>query len=1229
MHVLPSIAPKYILSRCVVPRDLLHFIFAMLFICSLVTQSWGEELLAARIHHLHGRVEVSTDDGKTWSGASQGQDLYFQDTVRTDRLSRASLLMADQSLVKIAPQSTVKVVQVVPSPKIAIGLAVKGVLARANQSLYRMIRGRVWIRSSAAVLIETPAANVGIRGTEFGLAVLDNGDTYLSMLEGEARMFNQHGSIDVLSGEQGFCRPGSAPVKRILLDPEDAVQWSLTYPTPVSFRDYYFVSQDPGRLAAMLEDVEKRLAASPEDPFLRIEQGEILHDIGRWEEAQESFLAAEKHPSCRARARTGLGWLRLSLGDIEGARALFARADQPTEMSILGASLVLYKMGLSGESLMFVEEGLRVIGRKVRLLVQAAYLNLLSGQSKEALVLLEEATRIEPTALGYGLLSNVHLVHNKKGEALIAAQRAVKTSPFSSTAQVDLAWARQAHFDIPGALEAAQGAVGLDPQNTRALVTYGQLLFGSGSIAEAHEVACKVLEFSPNEPLAHNLVGYVLLARRKTDKAIESFENSIRLDSSQASPHLGLGISHMRKGDVEKALEEMLVATLLEPRESLNYTYLGKALYQVKEFDQALKALQKAKVLDPRDPSPHLYSGIIRTDLKEAAQAIEDLEKSVELNDNRAVYRSRFLLDQDRAVKNVNLARTYLGLGMRAMAKNRALLSLKDDPNNSAAHSFMSDVLHEELSFVALNSERFKALLLAPPNQNSFNSFNQYTSFFEAPQVGGSPEVRVGNHGFQEYYGDFWLSWDDLALREFGWYRGTEGFASNNFQRDWRAESTVKYQLGLNQDFLFSYQRAAGKRGDSDFFSPDLDREGKWKDDELILGYHIRTSPTSDILLAATWHASRNIIRDRERNEALFFIPPFFALRQVYDHWNHLERFWHFGGTHLFHLSQHRIAYGFEAYRGTSRLRETTDFLVMSPILPPFTFETRFRNPIYPWYVALYAQDTWRILPSLTLEGAVSYERTKDGTAIPFFSSEEFELERINPRAGVIFTPDSHHTLRLGFARYLAHPFILVPQLRPTDIAGFNILTDTLPSSLVQDLSFTWEAELIPRTFLKVDLFKRKVTEQLEDSAVQAFRSRTEDSIGGGIEFDAMFSRYFGANLGYLYTRTQDRPLELSYGFIPDRWSDLHRFFASLHFVHPAGWKGYVRAFHLMEEVSGNFGRVARPGVWDVQLWIEKELLQKHMTVAFAVDNALDRDELGEYGGVPSTSMVLLTRFNF
>ena len=40
------------------------------------------------------------------------------------------------------------------------------------------------------------------------------------------------------------------------------------------------------------------------------------------------------------------------------------------------------------------------------------------------------------------------------------------------------------------------------------------------------------------------------------------------------------------------------------------------------------------------------------------------MEKSQELNDNRSVYRSQLLLDQDRAVRSANLANIYRDAGM-------------------------------------------------------------------------------------------------------------------------------------------------------------------------------------------------------------------------------------------------------------------------------------------------------------------------------------------------------------------------------------------------------------------------------------------------------------------------------------------------------------------------------------------------------------------------------------
>ena len=75
-------------------------------------------------------------------------------------------------------------------------------------------------------------------------------------------------------------------------------------------------------------------------------------------------------------------------------------------------------------------------------------------------------------------------------------------------------------------------------------------------------------------------------------------------------------------------------------------------LYEIERFDKALDMLDRAAELDPRDPTPFFLKAIIFRDLNRPGEAIRTLNHAVKLNDNRAVYRSRYLLDRDLAVKN-------------------------------------------------------------------------------------------------------------------------------------------------------------------------------------------------------------------------------------------------------------------------------------------------------------------------------------------------------------------------------------------------------------------------------------------------------------------------------------------------------------------------------------------------------------------------------------------------
>jgi len=132
---------------------------------------------------------------------------------------------------------------------------------------------------------------------------------------------------------------------------------------------------------------------------------------------------------------------------------------------------------------------------------------------------------------------------------------------------------------------------------------------------------------------------------------------------------------------------------------------------------QAETQFELAKEKDPKDPTPYYYDAIRRQAENKPVEAIQDLYKSIELNDNRAVYRSKYLLDQDRAARETTAARTYETLGLEGLARDLASRSLALDPSNASAHRFLSDALGRlGRQEVGQTSELLQAQLLQPPS---------------------------------------------------------------------------------------------------------------------------------------------------------------------------------------------------------------------------------------------------------------------------------------------------------------------------------------------------------------------------------------------------------------------------------------------------------------------------------------------------------------------------------
>jgi len=218
------------------------------------------------------------------------------------------------------------------------------------------------------------------------------------------------------------------------------------------------------------------------------------------------------------------------------------------------------------------------------------------------------------------------------------------------------------------------------------------------------------------------------------------------MDSSLGNAWLGRGLCRIRKRLTLEGRRDLQTAAALEPNRSLLRSYLGKGFSDVFDTLHAKRELELARRLDKEDPTPWLYSSWLDYQNNQVNDAVRDLEASQERNDNRAVYRSRMLLDQDRAVGSSSLATIYQGAGLEQVSVNEATRAVTYDYANYSAHLFLADsldALRDPTRFnlryeTAWFNELLLANLLAPAGTRSISqniSQEEYTRPFEQDEA--------------------------------------------------------------------------------------------------------------------------------------------------------------------------------------------------------------------------------------------------------------------------------------------------------------------------------------------------------------------------------------------------------------------------------------------------------------------------------------------------------------
>jgi len=453
----------------------------------------------------------------------------------------------------------------------------------------------------------------------------------------------------------------------------------------------------------------------------------------------------------------------------------------------------------------------------------------------EAIPDIEKSLSLDPSnSHAIALKSVVALVQNRKDEALDLGKTAVELDPDSAAAKVALSYAQQAHFNLEGALKSLKHAVHLDPENALAWARLSELWLSGGYLDRALDAAQKGSALSPRLARMQTVLGFAYLTQVKTTASKAAFEKAIELDQAAPLPRLGLGLAKIREGDLQAGGREIEIAASLDPNNSLVRSYLGKVYFEQKRTGLDVREYVIAKELDPNDPTSYFYNAIAKQASNRPVEALWDYQKAIELNDNRAVYRSKLMLDSDLAARSAAIARVYDNLGFQQRALVEGWTSLNSDPTNFSAHRFLADsysvLPRREIARV---SELLQSQLLQPTNitpiqprlaeSNLFlvaaqgptsQSFNEFSPIFNRNRLAIQGSGLLAEN--DTYGGEGVVSgiYNKLSFSAGYSYFDTDGWYKNADQTDKIANVYAQYEFTPKTSIQAEYRYRDNETGD-------------------------------------------------------------------------------------------------------------------------------------------------------------------------------------------------------------------------------------------------------------------------------------------------------------------------------------------------------------------------------------------------------------------------------
>jgi Cytochrome c biogenesis factor len=778
------------------------------------------------------------------------------------------------------------------------------------------------------------------------------------------------------------------------------------------------------------------------------------------------------------------------------------------------------------------------------------------GRADEASADITAALAIDPNnATAYGLRAVIAIARNDTAQGLADANRAVELDPASAPALIARSYAEQAQFRIDAARETAERATTAAPDNALAWARLSELWLMQGWRERSREAADRARALAPDLERVHTVAGFAALSEFDTTRAQDEFRRAIAISPGNPQPRLGLGLATIRTGSLRQGRRDLELAVLLDPDNALLRSYLGKAYFDEKRNPLAASQFDLAKEIDPNDPTAFFYSAIQKQTENRPVEALRDLEKSIALNDDRAVYRSRELLDSDRAARGASLGRIYDDLGFQQLGVNAATRSLSFDPSNAAAHRFLSDIyVSQPRHEISRLSEQLQAQLLQDININPVQPSLNVTDF-NIITTGGPARP-----GFNEFNPLFERNQAQLNVTGLGgshntW--GNEAVVSGLYDRYSISAGQFHYQTDgfrenadLQSDIYNFYAQAAA--------SPRFNMQGEFnavRNENGFLPLLFEASNYDHTSETSTQYTGRVGMRYTPSPRATLltsFIYGNFDFDTNDDDDVEFDQKVKLKGyqgeaAYLFNGSEYSVV------GGAAYLRNNTDIDILDPSLELYS-DTTDRYEVN--QESGYAYFDLRMLKGVigTLGASVDNYKERD---INFF--------RFNPKVGVQWEIVPHVTARAAVFRTVKPQLVNSRTIQPTQVAGFNQFYDDPNGTEAWRYGAAIDAQISKSFSSGIELSERRIQENLqpfftdEDDVKEQRREKLAQLYGyWAINDDfALSGRFIYDN----YTS------EDSLYFVPSKVETIS-FPLSLRFFHPSGFFSSLTWSFVRQDVN-------------------------------------------------------------